>query len=247
MREGRGPVRWLTRVSYPLVAGKLNLSVMSAAFTIFGLSMIFQAHRWGSTPAYHILLQIFRAQVWGGLFLASGIAMGLAAWQFERRRWAVIAALTVAFTLTGGWMLAFIVRYLSSPNTTPETWVSWAVFAFLLLKVSVSLDRPREVPPDESREIEDFRRAVDDALAAAAEDQRAILLGALAAWSDRSRDAVSAACAAYGQALRAVVPAGAMPAGDPARQALDEARNALLRAEEAYARATGMPAHQDPP
>jgi len=56
----------------------------------------------------------------------------------------------------------------------------------------------------------------------------------LAAWSGKSRDAVSAACAAYGQALRAAVPAGAMPAsGDLARQAISEARNALLRAEEA--------------
>jgi len=119
---------------------------MSAAFAIFGLSMIFQAHRWGSTPAYHVLLLIFRAQVWGLLFLLSGASMGLSAWQFERRRWVVIASLTLAFTLTTGWMLAFGVRYLTSPDTTPETWVSWAVFDFLLLKVAISIDRP-PVPP----------------------------------------------------------------------------------------------------
>jgi hypothetical protein len=124
------------------VAGKLNLSVMSAAFIIFGLSLAFQAHRWESTPAYHILLQIFSAQVWGVLFLASGAAMGAAAWQFGQHRWLVIAALTAAFTLTTGWMLGFVVRYASSPNTTPETWVSWAVFDFLLVKVAISLDRP---------------------------------------------------------------------------------------------------------
>jgi hypothetical protein len=124
------------------VAGKLNLSVMSAAFLIFGLSLAFQAHRWESTPAYHVLLQIFSAQVWGVMFVLSGTAMGLAAWKFERWRWLVIAALTVAFTLTTGWMLAFVARYASSPNTTPETWVSWAVFDFLLVKVAISLDRP---------------------------------------------------------------------------------------------------------
>lgn len=142
-------MKWLTRASYPMVAGKLNLSVMSAAFTIFGLSLIFQAHRWGSTPAYHVLLLIFRAQAWGALFLLSGLAMGLAVWQFERRP-VVVASLTLAFCLTTGWMLAFIVRYLTSPNTTPETWVSWAVFEFLLLKVSISIDRiPDAVPPAE--------------------------------------------------------------------------------------------------
>lgn len=236
-------MRWIRSVSYPVVAGKLNLSVMSMAFVIFGLSLIFQAHRWGATPAYHILLQIFPAPAWGALFLASGAGMGAAAWQFERR-WTVICALTFAFTLTTGWMMAFVVRYLSSPNTTPETWVSWAVFDFLLLKVSVSLDHPPPGPPaGTSREISDYRQAVDDVLTTAAQDQRNALERALNAESERLRDSVSAACAAYGQALHAIVPAGAMPAGDLAQQAIDEARNALLRAEEAYARATGRPAH----
>jgi hypothetical protein len=58
-------MRWLPRASWPAAAGKLNLSVMSAAFVIFGLSLIFQAHRWHATPAYHVLLRIFSAQVWG--------------------------------------------------------------------------------------------------------------------------------------------------------------------------------------
>lgn len=185
-------MKWLRSVSYPVVAGKLNLSVMSGVFVIFGLSLAFQAHRWESTPAYHILLQIFRPQIWGALFLAAGIAMGLAAWKFGHRT-AVIAALTLAFTLTTGWMLGFIVRYVSSPNTTPETWVSWLVFDFLLLKVAVSLDHPAGPGPG-------------------------------------------------------IPPAGAMPEGDLAEEAIREARNALLRAEEAYLRATGRPvAPQDPP
>lgn len=240
--------KWRDRlVAWP--APKLNLAVMSAAFMTFGLSLLFQPHRWGATPAYHVLLEIFRAQEWGTLFLLSGAALGVAAWQLDRRRWVVIAALVLAFTLTTGWMLSFIARYLTSPSTTPETWVSWAVFDYLLIKVAISLDHPvLSVPVNTGPEIEEFRQAVDDALKAAEGDQRAILLRALGAWSDRSRDAVSAACAAYAQALRAIVPAGAMPArGDLARQAIDEARNALLRAEEAYARATGEPAHPREP
>lgn len=241
-------MKWLRIVSYPLVAGRLNLCVMSTAFVIFGLSLIFQAHRWASTPAYHILLLIFPARIWGVLFVAAGAALGLSAWQFTRRRWIVVGALTVAFTLTTGWALAFVVRYVTSTNTTPETWVSWMVFDFLLLNVAVSIDRPSPARVSKSQEITDYRQAVDDALTDAAVDQKATLGRALDAESEKLRDTVSAACAAYGQALHAIIPAGGMPPGDPAKQALDEARNALKRAEEAYARATGRSAHtQDPP
>jgi hypothetical protein len=150
-------VRWLPQLTWPVVAGKINLSVMSAAFLIFGLSLTLQAHRWGATPAYHILLQIFRAPTWGAMFLASGCLLGAAAWRFDRR-WIVVTSLTVAFTLTTGWMLAFIVRYLTSPNTTPETWVSWAVFDFLLANVAVAIDRRpeaavRELSPEQSSDL----------------------------------------------------------------------------------------------
>ena len=166
-------------------AAKLNLAVMSAAFLVFGLSLAFQSRRWASTPAYHVLLEIFPAPAWGGLFFLSGAALGAAAWQLGRRRWVIITALIPAFGLTTGWMLSFVVRYLTSPSTTPETWVSWALFDFLLVKVAIAMDPPD--PPDP-------------------------------------------------------------PAADLARQAIAEARSAMLRAEEAYARAAGQPVrHQDPP
>ena len=181
-------MRWPSRVTWPGVAGRLNLCVMSAAFLIFGLSLTAQSHRWATTPAYHILLQILSAPTWGALFLVAGAGMGLAAWQFGQR-WAVVAALTAAFTLTTGWAMAFVVRYLTSPNTTPETWVSWAVFDFLLLNVAVSIDRR---PPDpRERELS----PVQDS--------------------------------------------------DLALVAIKEARSALIRAEEAYARVTGGPADSD--
>ena len=90
-------------------APRANLAVMAAAFVIFGLSLTFQARRWGATPAYRLLLQIFPAQTWGALFLASGAIMGLSFWQF-RRRWLLVTALTAAFIITNGWTLAFVVR-----------------------------------------------------------------------------------------------------------------------------------------
>lgn len=181
------PRSWWARLKgWP--APKLNLAVMAAAFLIFGLSLAFQAHRWASTPAYHVLLEIFTAPVWGVLFTVAGAALAAAAWQLGRRRWVVIAALVPAFTLTTGWMLSFVVRYLTSPSTTPETWVSWALFDFLLIKVAIAIDPP-PADPDDVAEL-----------------------------------------AAH------------------ARQSIAEARAALHRAEDAYARATGQPGpSEDPP
>jgi hypothetical protein len=218
--------------------GRLDLIVMSAAFSIFGLSLVFQSHRWHSTPAYHVLLLLLPAQAWGALFLLSGVTMGLSAWQFSRR-WAVTGTLTLAFALTTGWMLAFIVRYLTSPNTTPETWVSWMVFDFLLLKVAVSIDRGPSLPPP-GAEVAEFRQAVDDALSVTEADLKAVLEQTAA----RRREAVTAALDAYGDALRAIIPAP--PPGDAVQQAIYEARHALQRAEEARAAGTA-PQNQDRP
>jgi hypothetical protein len=235
-------VRWPPARVPPVTPGQMNLLVMCAAFTVLGLSMVFEPHRWAATPAYHILLQIFAAQAWGGLFLASGLSLGLAAHLYGRARWAVTGALMLALALTAGWMLAFVARWLTSGDTTPETWVSWAVFGFLLLRGGAGLDQPRQAGARELPEVGAYRRAIDGALAAAERDRRAAALAALDAGAARLRGTVGTACDDYAAALAAVSPAGAMPAGDPARTALDEARNALLRAEEAFTRATGQPA-----
>jgi hypothetical protein len=136
-------------------------------------------------------------------------------------------------------MLSFIVRYLTSPSTTPETFVSWAVFAFLLLKVAASIDRGTSLPPP-GAEVAEFRRAVDEALSATEADLRA----ALEQTADRRRETLTAALDAYGDALRAIIPAP--PPGDAVQLAIYEARHALQRAEEA--RAAGIaPQNQDPP
>ena len=145
-----GPHTPMRRLDLPAFAsGKTTLGVLSAAFSIFGLSLVFQPHRWGATPAYAVLLTIFTAPVWGALFLTSGVSMGVACWQFQRR-WLLITSLTLAFGLTNAWALAFVIRYLTSPDTTPVTWVSWGVFDYLLLRVSLSIDfitHPPAGPP----------------------------------------------------------------------------------------------------
>jgi hypothetical protein len=172
---------------------------MAAAFVIFGLSLTFQARRWGATPAYRLLLQIFPAQTWGALFLASGAIMGLSFWQF-RRRWLLVTALTAAFIITNGWTLAFVVRYLTSPNTTPETWVSWLVFDYLLLRVSLALDFTGQHRPQEAHAAA-FRQAVDEVMLTTAASQRKLVLLSLDESQQAARDSVGSACFAYSQAL----------------------------------------------
>jgi hypothetical protein len=115
------------------------MSVMGVAYAIMGLSLLFQAHRWSATPAYHNLLAIMPAHAWGGVF--SGVASLLGAGVLHRkRRWLVITALTAGVAVTTGWGLAFIVRWMTNPSTTPETWVSWAIFDWMLWRAFARLD-----------------------------------------------------------------------------------------------------------
>jgi hypothetical protein len=113
--------------------------VISVAYGIFALSLLFQGHRWGATPAYHNLLAIMPAAAWGGVFATTSTLLGLSAWK-HHKRWLAIAALTVALAVTTGWGGDFIVRWLTSANTTPETWVSWGVFDYMLLRAAARLD-----------------------------------------------------------------------------------------------------------
>lgn len=115
------------------------MTVMGVVYGIFAFSLWFQGSRWGSTPAYHNLLEIMRQPEWGTVFGISSALLLTAAWQY-RRRWLSIIALTLAFAITTGWGGDFIVRWLTSANTTPETWCSWGVFDYMLLRAASKLD-----------------------------------------------------------------------------------------------------------
>jgi hypothetical protein len=112
--------------------------VIGVSYGIFALSLILQPARWGKTPAYHNLLIIMPAQAWGAAFAVVSVMLGVALWQW-RRRWMSTLALSLGLAITTTWCAAFIIRWLTSANTTPETWVSWAVFGFLLLRALLLL------------------------------------------------------------------------------------------------------------
>jgi hypothetical protein len=74
-----------------------------------------------------------------GSFSFVTIMRAAALWQGLHHRWLSVVALSLSMTTTTTWFAAFIIRWLTSSSTTPETWVSWAVFDFLLLRALLLL------------------------------------------------------------------------------------------------------------
>jgi hypothetical protein len=112
--------------------------VIAVAYGIFAVSLVFQPRRWGLTPAYHNLLAIMPQDAWGTVFAVTSALLLAAVARHGSRRLAVLA-LSAGIAITTFWCAAFVVRWLTSPNTTPETWVSWCVFDFVLLRALLLL------------------------------------------------------------------------------------------------------------
>lgn len=113
-------------------ATRANSLVMAIIYGIYSLSLILQPLRWSSTPAYRNLLILMPQQAWGGIFATSSLLLGTALWRDHRQTF--IVALIFAIVLTTFWDAAFVVRWATSGNTTPETWTSWFAFDFLLVR-----------------------------------------------------------------------------------------------------------------
>lgn len=112
-------------------ATRVNMLVIAAAYAVFALSLLCQQARWALTPAYGNLLAIMPQQAWGAQF--AGVAVILAVAALRPGRWLSVIALSLGLAITTTWLAAFVIRWLTSTSTTPETWVSWAVFEYLLL------------------------------------------------------------------------------------------------------------------
>jgi hypothetical protein len=109
------------------------------AYAVYALSLLIQPARWSRTPAYHLILAVMPAPWWGLCFAVASAGLIIAVAAF-RRRWLTVAALTAAGVITLAWAFAFIVRWATSGSTTPETWVSWSINAYLLTRAGVLLD-----------------------------------------------------------------------------------------------------------
>ena len=144
------PARPFTRT---LGASRSNMLVIGTGYGVYALSLLFQPTRWSRTPAYHNLLAIMPAPAWGLCFALTSAAL-FAAVAVYRMRWLSVAALTAAGVITLAWTLAFLVRWATNDSTTPETWVSWAVNAYMLGRAAVLLDYREVLVPSRASERE---------------------------------------------------------------------------------------------
>lgn len=123
-----------------LSPARAHMTVIGAGYAVYAVSLLFQPLRWSRTPAYHNLLAIMPAPAWGGCFAVIAVAVAGSV-AFPRVRWLAVIALTAALAITLPWAGAFVVRWLTNDATTPETWVSWAVNAYLIIRAAILLDR----------------------------------------------------------------------------------------------------------
>lgn len=146
----------MPHLPHPVTLGtaRANMLVIAAVYSVFALSLIFQPARWAATPAYANLLAIMPQQAWGAGFAVVATLLLTAATRYRTRSLCVIA-LTLGLAITATWFTAFVIRWLTSANTTPETWGSWFVFGYLLARSLLLLGR-EEVRVPSSRD-EDSR------------------------------------------------------------------------------------------
>ena len=130
---------WPIRALGALGGARANMLVIGSGYGVYALSLVFQGTRWSRTPAYRNLLAIMPAWGWGACFAVASAAL-LAAVAAHGSRRLSVAAITAAAVITVPWTLAFIVRWATNSSTTPETWVSWAINAYLLARAAVLLD-----------------------------------------------------------------------------------------------------------
>lgn len=127
-----------------LRGSRANLLVMAAVYLTFGVSMVVTPSRWSQTPAYGAIFRELPERDWAVIYLVvGGLLLAAALWMADgsRKRYVfAMASITLGLMVSVSWMLAFIVRVLTNPSTTPETFMSFLVFSYLLVRVAILLD-----------------------------------------------------------------------------------------------------------
>lgn len=115
--------------------------LMSVTFTAIGLALTLQPDRFANTPSYANLLVITGQMVWGLIYLGCAALLGMSLLPLPRRhKWTIaVAAHTVSIALTGFWLAAFVVRYVTDEGTTIVNVASWSVYFALLVRSVLTL------------------------------------------------------------------------------------------------------------
>jgi hypothetical protein len=116
--------------------------VMTCAYVAIGVTLILQPGRYGNTPSYAVLLEIANQGAWGAAYLVIAAGIGASVLSTGRRygRWLAVTSHTAAIALTGAWLAAFIVRWLTDDGTTIVNIVSWSVYLSLLIRSALQMD-----------------------------------------------------------------------------------------------------------
>lgn len=112
---------------------------ITPAFGVIGAALLFQGDRFANAPSYAIVLDLLPARVWGVAYLTVAALFALYLMIIPVRSVAIVAH-TLGIMLIGWWLIAFTVRYLTDPTTTPVNVVSWAVYLFLLIRSGWMID-----------------------------------------------------------------------------------------------------------
>jgi hypothetical protein len=144
-QRGNTVPRLPRKIPRPIGASGSHMLVMGLTYAIYSWSLAFQSQRWHRTPAYHNLLIIMPTGTWGVFFGVSAVLLLAGAFR-PRPPWLAYSAVLLAVMLTASWDVAFIVRWITNSATTPETWTSWAIFSYVLLRAGVLVGKERNRP-----------------------------------------------------------------------------------------------------
>jgi hypothetical protein len=107
--------------------------VIAIAYLGLGLDMLLQPDRFSKTPAYGTLTAVLDIRIWGACYLAAAVLLAIFASLVTNRQYGVLAHIASG-TITLVWLLVFIIRWKSDPNTTAVNVVSWSVFLTIIIR-----------------------------------------------------------------------------------------------------------------
>jgi hypothetical protein len=109
---------------------RAHMAALCFGFTALALALWFQPSRFGNTPSYANLLNIFRPHTWAVLYAIPAVLMILSLWHYTAKKLVILThALTIA--LLAVWEFAFVVRWLTDDRTTVVNVLSWGYMLYL--------------------------------------------------------------------------------------------------------------------
>lgn len=122
-----------------------TMLTVAVAYLCIGASLLLQPDRWYRAAGYANLLATATTISWGSAYVLIGAVMAFAVFRPQYRIGQVVAH-TAGIAVALAWLIGFVIRYLTDPNTTVMAVVPWATFLALLIRSAVVLDDDREPP-----------------------------------------------------------------------------------------------------